>query len=100
MAAAAVQPMEHVPAASSSAATGAEQAPLQERVSVTSDGGVAKQVLHQGHGDCPPLHARCLGARASTVNKLSLSKPDYLLKTGLLRSSLQGAPGGHRRAVL
>ncbi len=52
------------PPADTDAAPGTtEGAPEHVEVAVTSDGGVSKVILHQGQGDFPPLHAKCLGAQ-------------------------------------
>lgn len=40
-------------------------------VQVTQDGLVTKQVLRPGHGETPPLHARCLGETITLSCSLS-----------------------------
>jgi len=37
--------------------------PLNGADKVTADGGVLIQMLEEGEGELPPLHARCLGTQ-------------------------------------
>lgn len=39
-----------------------DSAKFAESISIIPDGGVVKEILKEGSGDVPPLHARCLGA--------------------------------------
>lgn len=39
-----------------------DSASMTEGISIVPDGGVTKQILQEGSGDVPPLHALCLGA--------------------------------------
>ncbi len=38
-----------------------------ESINVTTDGGVVKEIVREGPGDVPPLHARCLGAQSILI---------------------------------
>ena len=44
------------------AGSGHAEAPVEPAQQVTKDGLVTRKVLRAGQGECPPLHARCLGA--------------------------------------
>lgn len=42
--------------------------PPEDAELITDDGGVLIKTLEEGHGDLPPLHARCLGKQSTAFS--------------------------------